>query len=247
MRSHLAFHRSKRVYQFACHAILAAALIIALGACSKRYDDLPAFSPFEIKDYPNHSVGRFKTTYLADQIDGFYRGTDPGPIGITTFVKVDDLYSTSTFGRILSEQLMSELAFRGYDVIELRQSGAIQFRPTMGEFGLSRDIAEIKRERTLGGIVVGTYIASPERVYVNARLLDPTTSMVLSAGSVEMEKTGEIARLLRGGGVAPVLERIPVKHLGQSRYPLYMFKEENFSEGSNESFVAPALPPVRKK
>lgn len=180
---------------------------------------MPAFSPISLRDYDNQSVGRFKTSYLADQIDSFYRGSNPGPLGITTFVNLDDLYNTSTFGRMVSEQLMSELAMKGFDVVELRHSDALQFLDTTGELALSRDVSAVRRERKLGGVVVGTYVVSPIRVYVNARLIDPTTSLVLSAGSVEMEKTSELSRLLRGGGVAPTLERIPVKHLGLQTFP----------------------------
>jgi TolB-like protein len=194
--------------------------LLSLCACSKRYSDLPAFSPIPFRDYPNESVGRFKTSYLADQIDSYYRGTDPGPIGVTTLVNLDDLYNTSTFGRIYTEQLMSELAMRGYQVIELRHTDALQFLNNTGEFALSRDMTSVRHERDLGAIIVGTYVASPVRVYVNARLLDPNTSSVLSAGSVEMAKTTEIARLMRQGGVMTALERIPVRHIGLSTYPM---------------------------
>ena len=201
--------------------------------------------PFE--DYPNTSVGRFKTSYLAEQIDKYYRGTNPGPLGVTTFVNIDDLYTTSTFGRMVGEQLMSELAIRGFDVVELRQSDALQFLGSGGEFGLSRDVGLIRRERDLGGVVVGTYVVSPVRVYLNARLLDPNTSMVVSAGSVEMSKTEEIARMLRGGSVPAALERIPVKHLGLSTYPLALFPAhlrdtynmEESSSGAAGAMIAP--------
>ena len=109
-----------KTIQELCQLSAAAALfcLVALVGCSKRYHDLPSFSPIPIEDYTNHSVGRFKTTYLAEQIDNYYRGTNPGPIGVTTFVNIDDLNNTSTFGRMYGEQLMSELAMRGYDVIE---------------------------------------------------------------------------------------------------------------------------------
>jgi hypothetical protein len=121
------------------------------------------------------------------------------------------------------EQLMSELTMRGYDVIELRHSDALQFLNNTGEFALSRDIGLVRRSQNLGGVVVGTYVVSPERVYVNARLVDPASSVILSAGSVEMSKSDEIARLLRGGSLPGSMERIPVKHLGLSTYPAALF------------------------
>lgn len=215
--------------------------ILPFSGCSKRYSDLPAYSPINLRDHTNHSVGRFKTSYLADQIDEYYRGTDPGPIGLTTFVNVDDLYSTSTFGRIVAEQLMSELAMKGYDVVEMRHSDAIQFLSSAGEFALSRNVAAVRPTRDLGGVIVGTYVASPERVYLNARLLDPRTSLVLSAGSVEMEKTREIARLLRGGGIVTSMERIPVKHLGWYRYPLQLFTNPSVAESEDDFSMPPAM------
>lgn len=226
------FSSMKKIYSFsiqrACHFCMLGLIILTmllLSACSKRYDDMPAYLPFPLSsDGANESVGRFKTSYLAEQIDKYYRGTNPGPLGVTTFVNIDDLYNTSTFGRMIGEQLMSELAMRGFDVVELRHADALQFLNTGGEFALSRDVAAIRRERDLGGVVVGTYVVSPVRVYLNARLVDPTSSMVLSAGSVEMSKTDELARLLRGGSLPATMERIPVKHLGLATYPMSMFQ-----------------------
>ncbi len=227
--THVAVALPGTIHQVLCH-VLAIGLLILLAfmntGCSKRYDDLPAFSPIPLKQYDNGSVGRFKTSYLAEQIDEYYRGVNPGPLGVTTFVNLDDLYTTSSFGRMVSEQIMSELTMRGFDVVELRHSDALQFMNTTGEFALSRDSSSVRNERKLGGIIVGTYVVSPVRVYVNARLVDPSSSVVLSAGSVEMEKTTELARLLRGGGVTPTLERIPVKHIGLSTFPAMAFPNQ---------------------
>ena len=242
-------------FQVLCHvAFLLQVAILAvlplLTGCSKRYDNMPVFAPFDVGDYENGSVGRFKTSFLIEQIDQFYRGTNPGPIGVTTLVNLDDLYTTSTFGRMYSEQLMSELSMRGFDVVELRHSDALQFLASEGEFALSRDAGFVRRERELGGVIVGTYVASPQRVYVNARLIDPSSSRVLSAGSVEMDKTTEISKLLRGGSMPATLERIPVKHVGLSAFPLSAFPNNGAgrvydleeSGGAQDSFRAPVRP-----
>lgn len=210
-------------YQILCQAALLPALFLLLvffAGCSKRYGEYPVYNPLSWYDEEARGVGRFKTTYLVDQIDEYYRGTNPGPIGVSTFVNVDDLYHTSTFGRIMSEQVMSELSMRGFDVVELRHADALQFLASDGEFALSRDVAMVRRQRDLGGVLVGTYTVSPVRVYVNARMINPSTSTVVSAGSVEMGKSKEIARLLRGGAFPATLERIPVKHLGRTTYPM---------------------------
>ena len=52
------------------------------------------------------------------------------------------------------------------------------------------------------------------------RLVDPVSSLVVSAGSVEMKKTDELQRMLRTSTLPPSLERIPVRHLGYSSFPM---------------------------
>ena len=208
--------------QRVCQVLTVCTGILIFGAtgCSPRYDDMPAYWPIPNRDYDNYGPGRFKTALLAAQIDQHYKGSAPGPIGVTTFVNVDDLYASSTFGRMVGEQLMSELAMKGFDVIELRHTDVLQFLDRGGEFAMSRDAGMVRPERNLAGVVVGTYVYSPERVYVNARLIDPSTSVVLSAGSVEMSKTPELAKLLRGGSMPGSLERIQVRHLGNVTKPI---------------------------
>lgn len=217
------------------------ALLVSLVGCQRPIGQVPSLSSTAAQPAAPRTSGRFKTAVIVDQIDAFYRGVNPGPIGVTTLVNADDLYKSSTFGRLFSEQMMSELSMRGYDVIELRHADALQFLSSTGELGLSRDVGSVRRERTLGGVVVGTYVASPVRVYVNARLLDPSTSVVMSAGSVDLDNTPEIARLLRGGGISTSLERIPVKRLGLSTYPLSRFEEREDSLEAQE-WTVPAAP-----
>lgn len=225
--------------QEACHYAMLALLIFVCVGCNPRFVSTNTASqaageanfhpPVAANSQgqqlavvvPPPATGAFRTAVLASQIDNYYRGANPGPIGVTTFANLDDLYSTSSFGRVVAEQLMSELAMRGYDVVELRHTDALQFLQPTGEFALSRDVATIRRERDLGALVVGTYMVSPVKVYVNARLLNPATSVVLSAGSIELPRTAEVAKLLRGSSLPPALERIPVRHLGTETYPLY--------------------------
>ncbi len=160
------------------------------------------------------------------------RGNAAGPIAVTTFVEIDNLYQSSTFGRILAEQLISELSMRGYNVIEIRMSDAVQIIEDQGELGLSRESNVIKGNQDISGLVVGTYAVSPNRVYVNSRLIDPRSSGILSVGSVEMKKTDEIATLLRTNSAPTSLERIPVRHINyqtQSPTPVYL---ENYGSSS---------------
>jgi TolB-like protein len=235
-----------RTYQIACQVALVL-LVVLFSGCSRRYHEVPSYFPVSMWDDENSGVGRFKTAYIVEQLDNLYRGSDPGPIGVTTLVNLDDLYSTSSFGRMYAEQVMSELAMRGYDVVELRHTDALQFMNNGGEFSLSREVGAVKNTRNLGGVLVGTYVTSPERVYVNVRLVDPKTSLVLSAGSVEMNKTKEIAKMLRGGSMSNSMERIPVKHLDYTTYPAmmvpsFMSNRYEMEESASSAPIAAKLP-----
>jgi len=249
--SFLSCIRGKYVQRVCQHSLIGGLVAaVAVTGCSPRYHDMPEYWPIPTKEYDNYGPGRFKTALLAAQIDRHYRSSAPGPIGVTTFVNIDDLYTSSTFGRMVGEQLMSELAMKGFDVVELRHADALQFLDSSGEFALSRDVRAVRGHRNLAAVVVGTYVVSPERVYVNARLIEPSTSLVLSAGSVEMSKTRELAKLLRGGSMPGSLERIPVKHLGYAdQNPLDAMRrswmmEESGPEGpSRYGGLAPQLPP----
>jgi TolB-like protein len=201
-----------------CHAAILGGTALVMAGCGRNAELVYNYA---LNDEESYIRSPFRTAEIAGQIDRFYRGVQPGPIGVTTFVDLNDLYKTSAFGRIYSEQLMGELAVRGYDVVELRQADALQILgKDGGEFALSRDTTELRRSRDLGAIVVGTYMASPSRVYVNARLINPANSAVLSAGGVEIDRTREVAKLLQIGGMPGSLERIPVKHLSYGSVPL---------------------------
>lgn len=224
-------------------------LLISFGGCSKRYDNLPAFLAFPLPDPINNSVGRFKTSYLADQIHAYFRGNAGGPIAVATFVDLDNLYGTSTFGRLIAEQLMSELAMKGYNVVEVRQSDALQVLMEQGEFGLSREVGHLRGHQDVSALVVGTYTVSPVRVYLNARLVDPSSSIIMSAGTVEMAKTEEISRMLRNNAFPSSLERIPVRSLAYFNYPLPYYwpygarRGKMFDDEESDMMVLPQQPP----
>jgi TolB-like protein len=212
--------------------------LLAMSGCNYRYQNAPAYMPINLGTAKNYGPGTFKTSYIADQIDYYYRGASTGPIGVTTIANLNDLHATSTFGRVFAEQLISELVMRGYEVVELRHTDALQFIGNNGEFALSRDLGAVRNNRQLAAVLAGTYVDSPQTVYVNVRLIDPASSMILSTGSVELGKSYEMAKLLRGGSATMNLERIPVKHLAQQQLPLSIFQAK-YVASEDEDMGAP--------
>lgn len=229
-------------------AFLVIIAVIIVAGCSKRFHSLPAFSAFPIGDPENQSVGRFKTSYLADQIHAYYNGYASGPLAVSTFVDINNLYGSSAFGRILSEQILSELSMKGYKVVEIRQSDVMQIMSGQGEFGMSRDANLLRPSREVSGIIVGTYAVSPVRVYINARLIDPATSIVQSAGTVELELTKEIEKLLRSSTLPPTLERLPIRQMGQpNAYGMSPWLDGPwYPDGTERGSMSSKTPPTPK-
>lgn len=112
------------------------------------------------------------------------------PIIVASFVSVDNLTQTSTFGRMMAEHVASRLAQKGYSVIELKlRQNSLFIQEGKGEFMLSRDIREISRSHNAGAVVVGTYGDTREKTYVAARFVRTDDSLILSSCDYAVRKT----------------------------------------------------------
>jgi TolB-like protein len=105
-----------------------------------------------------------------------------------TFVNLDDLYKTSTFGRLCSEQLAEELKNRDFQVIELRRTKDLLFQPSAGELALSREIQEIAAAYPANGLVLGTYVITAQQVMLTARLVQAKTNHILAVGTAIFDR-----------------------------------------------------------
>ncbi len=109
-------------------------------------------------------------------------------IAFTVFADLKKLTRTSSFGRYLSEQLMGEFQQQGFPVIEVRKSNSIMVMEKRGEYGLSRDLDEIGSAAQARTMLTGTYTVAGEHIMVNAKILDNTTSAMLSSATVLFKK-----------------------------------------------------------
>ena len=107
------------------------------------------------------------------------------PLIVASFVNINNLEESSSFGRILSEQIGSRLVQRGLKVIELKlRQNSIFIREGHGEFLLSRDIRELSKTYNAAAVVVGTYAEGVDRLYVSARILRPADNVIISTYDV---------------------------------------------------------------
>ena len=121
---------------------------------------------------------------------------DEESITVCTFVNLNHLYATSGLGRYLGEQMISELQLAGLDVFDVRISPAMMIRQGFGEYGMSRDMAELAFVHPGSATVVGTYSVTDEEILINARLVSNDEGRVLSSASTVLGKNRITAALL---------------------------------------------------
>ncbi|NWH05630.1 FlgO family outer membrane protein [Desulfobacter latus] len=117
------------------------------------------------------------------------------PIIVTSIVSVDDLHSSSTFGRMSAEIIANRFSQLGYPVKELKMNQhQIYIKRNQGEFILSRDIQDIAMKHDVQAIVVGTYAVSKagyRDIHVCLKIIDPVSN-VIGCSKCFISKTDEI-------------------------------------------------------
>jgi TolB-like protein len=140
---------------------------------------------------------------LAEELFVNLEDPDPqiGDLGdgmlVTTFVDINKLYRTSSFGRYLAEQIMNEFQSHAYKVIDMRKSLSVVVQEKRGEFGLSRNSDEIGANASAGAMLTGTYLIGKDDIIVNARILDNKSSVLLSSSTVIFEKNPLTEQMLQ--------------------------------------------------
>ena len=140
-----------------------------------------------------------------------------GPIAVTTFVDLNNLYRTSPFGRYLAEALIGELQRAGLTVTEIRKTESILIKERFGEYSLSRDIKEIAKHSPAKFLLVGTYVVRGDNIFVNARLITNTDNLVVSSGKGHLRRNPFLDRMLwpsAAPSTAPPVT-IPIKGFGE--------------------------------
>ena len=153
---------------------------------------------------------------MANELTGTLSDPDP-EIGmladgliVCTFVDLKKLYRTSSFGRYIAEQLMNEFQSRNYTVVELRKSTSVLIQEKRGEYGLSRDPAEIGGSVEAGAMLTGTYTVTDHDIIVNAKIIDNRTAKLLSSATMIFPRNQLSNRLLADSSSAVTKQPEPM-------------------------------------
>ncbi|RUM89432.1 MAG: hypothetical protein DSZ23_03245 [Thermodesulfatator sp.] len=118
------------------------------------------------------------------------------PCIVTTFADIDNLDSSSRFGRLLAEAVSSELFRQGAVIRDVRSAKALLVQPRKGELILSRNIKALPGDTGARAVIAGTYARGASSVAVNIRMIDLETRAVISVAMTELARTRAIEALL---------------------------------------------------
>jgi TolB-like protein len=167
----------------------------------KRFED-----PAEKSEYACGLITQIRK--MADELFSNLEDPDPemGDLGdgmlVTTFVDINKLYRSSSFGRYLTEQVMNEFQSRSYQVIDIRKSLSVMVQEKRGEFGLSRDPEEIGASATAGAMLTGTYLVGKDDIIVNARILNNESSVLLASSTIIFDRNEFTEKMLEDASSA---------------------------------------------
>ena len=105
---------------------------------------------------------------------------------VTSFVELENLQTTTEFGRLLSESMMSELHARGFTLVDFRGKDEI-FTGNKGEFFLSRRALDVKfknYKNITPLVMVGTYSRQTRAVIINARIIEYPSGRIIASSRV---------------------------------------------------------------
>ncbi|MDD5326334.1 MAG: FlgO family outer membrane protein [Phycisphaerae bacterium] len=121
------------------------------------------------------------------------------PLLVASLVNVDDLSQSSTFGRMVSEQISSRFKQLGYTAMEMKLRTTVFIKEGSGEFLLSRELSDISAKHNARAVVVGTYAAASDRVYLTVRVIDVTDSSILASYDYNIPMTRDVFKMLLKG------------------------------------------------
>ncbi len=191
--------------------LLMMGLIGTLVGCARphynRHDEPSKINPRKTEKSESHLI---RASY--DAVDRVLKAIESShlnfnlsktrPLIATSFVDIDDVRYSSTFGRMIGEQVGSRFSQSNYKVIELKMRHDI-FMPSpidgvsSGEFMLSRELRNLSFEHDAQAVVVGTYAAAKNIVYVTLKVVDARSNIILYSTDYSLPVDDNIKRMLR--------------------------------------------------
>ena len=118
------------------------------------------------------------------------------PVIATSFVSVDNLLTSSTFGRQASEIFATAMTHTGVPVVEVKLRDSIFIQENTGELMLSRELQHLSSSHSAQAVAVGTYAVGGTHLYVNVRVVRTADSVILGSHNFSLPINRDIQKML---------------------------------------------------
>ena len=119
------------------------------------------------------------------------------PMIVATMVNIDALEKSSTLGRLVSEQVSARFSQAGYSMVEMKFRNNIYIKQDQGELLLTREIKNVAQSHNAQAVIVGTYGESGDMVFINLKVIQPATNVVLAVHDYALPLDSNIRSMLR--------------------------------------------------
>ncbi|MBZ5489235.1 hypothetical protein HW452_17075 [Halomonas aquamarina] len=187
--------RRPGAFSTACRLLLTALLLAGLAGCSTFGN-----SNNQQKPPPEPDLSELAHQAAQQMIASNPDLTRYSPMIAATFVSIDNLSQSSTFGRISSEIMASALAQQGMQVREVKMRDSMFIEESVGELILSRQVQRLTAQHNARSILMGTYAQGQDYLYVSTRVVRSGDAMVLGSADFRVKLDNNMRSLLEGQG-----------------------------------------------
>ncbi|MFA5983195.1 MAG: FlgO family outer membrane protein [Methylococcaceae bacterium] len=100
---------------------------------------------------------------------------------VSTLLNVDNLKQTSSFGRIISDQIASALHNAGYQIIGMELPIDLFVMQDNGALHLPDEVKQMLKHYNAGTLVGGVYAPGKRNAYISLRVVDLNTKNIISS------------------------------------------------------------------
>lgn len=134
----------------------------------------------------------------ADSLNNQLKGKLSGdkPLIMATLVNIDALEQSSMLGRVVSEQIATRLAQGGLPILEMKLRNSVYLKRNQGELMLTRELGDVAGTHNAQAVVVGSYAETRDTIFINVKVIQPNTNLVLAGHDYVLAKQGTIRSML---------------------------------------------------
>ncbi|MCP3869774.1 MAG: hypothetical protein GY703_17105 [Gammaproteobacteria bacterium] len=116
---------------------------------------------------------------------------------VSTFVNVDELGQTASFGRIVSAQIASAFNRAGYRIRAMELPTDLFIREESGMVHLSDETKRVLRANDASALIVGVFAPGRRTAYVSIRMVDIASETVISTADFSVPMGPDAKVLLK--------------------------------------------------